>query len=552
MTIALVIIGIVAAALLWRWAQKKQQALYRVNDRFGMPPNEMEKGNLKSIQKYWEAKRGAVPNPFAIDKLTWNDLSMDAVFHRINMCGSSIGEEYLYALLHEPTTDLAVLKQRETFLRELGLRPELRKKLQTILVNAGKKDNNGLASFLFAIETKGIDSIWRYRIQAVAPLVALGVMLYSVGLGTLLLIAAVAVNAVTYARKQWTLTKELNAVRYLSAILKASRQIAAIKDDMLAPYADVLRENGKPFRALSNRFLQMTDEGDMEWNFLLEYIKLLFLYDFLRFDRIVNTIKKHSNELRAMWDALGELDAMISVLSFRQSLQTHAVPEWTDTEEVVLTDVWHPLLDNAVRNSLSLNHNCFVTGSNASGKSTFIKAVAVNAILAQTIHTCTARGYKARPCRVLTSMAVKDDVVEGDSYFIAEIKSLRRVMDALAEADVRCFCFIDEILKGTNTVERIAASAAIAQYLLDKNCLCMVATHDIELPGILGEHFQNVHFSENVTDEGVTFSYLLHEGVSQTRNAIHLLDFMEFDKTIVTSADSMVQWYMDNKKWKTM
>jgi len=552
MTIALVIIGVVAALLLWRWAQKKQQALYRVNDRFGKPPNELEKGNLDSIRKYWEAKQSSVPNPRAIDKLTWNDLSMDAVFHRINMCGSSLGEEYLYALLHEPTTDLETLKRREALLRELSLQPELRKKLQTLLVHMDKKDNNGLATFLFAIETKGIDNIWRYRLQALAPLVALGCMFVSIGFGTVLLIAAVILNAWTYTKKQWTLDKELNAVRYLSAVLRAGRQVAAMKDDFLAPYAETLRESGKAFRALSNRFLQMTDEGNGDFNFIMEYFKLLFMYDFLRFNGIVNTLKKHNEELRAMWNALGELDAMISVLSFRQSLQTYAVPQWTEDDAVEITDVWHPLIENAVRNSLTLSQNCFVTGSNASGKSTFIKAVAVNAILAQTIHTCTARGYMAKPCHVLTSMAVKDDVVEGDSYFIAEIKSLRRVMEALADENTRCFCFIDEILKGTNTVERIAASASIAQYLLDKNCLCMIATHDIELPGILGEHFQNVHFSESVTDEGVTFSYQIHEGVSQTRNAIHLLDFMEFHKTIVTSADSMVQWYMDNKKWKSL
>jgi len=548
--IVLAILGIVAVVLLWRWAQKKQQALYRVNDRFGQLPNEMEKGNLDSIRKYWETKQSVEPNPLSIDKLTWNDLSMDAVFHRINMCGSSVGEEYLYTLLHEPTTDLDALNRRETLLRELGLRPELRKKLQTILVNAGKTDNNGLASFLFDIETKRLDNVWRYRVQALAPLAALGVMFFSIGPGIILLITAVILNTWTYYKQQWRMDEELNAINYLTAILTASGKIAAIKDDSIAPYADTLRESGKAFRALSNKLIRLFDGAD--WNFLLEYVKLLFMYDFLRFNGIINTLRKHNKELRAMWDTLGELDAMISVLSFRQSLQTCAVPEWTDTDEVVLTDIWHPLIENAARNSLTLDKNCFVTGSNASGKSTFIKAAAINAILAQTIHTCTARGYKAKPCHVLTSMAVKDDVVEGDSYFIAEIKSLRRVMDAIANENVRCFCFIDEILKGTNTVERIAASAAIAQYLLGKNCLCMVATHDIELPGILGESFQNVHFSENVTDEGVTFSYQIHNGVSQTRNAIHLLDFMEFDKTIVTSADSMVQWYVENKKWKNV
>ena len=548
----LVVIGIIAVVMLWRWLSKKQQAMYQVNDRFGKPPGDLDKGNLQSIRKHWDVKQNDIPNPLAIDNLTWNDLSMDAVFERINMCSSSMGEEYLYALLHEPTMDLAVLQKRETLLRRLGLAPDLRKKLQTALLVAGKLDNNGLSAFIYNIETKGIDNIWRYRLQALAPLVCLGLMFFSVGLGTLLLIVAAAFNGWTYMKQQWKLDMELNAVKYISAVIRSSQKVAALSDDALTPYTEPLKQANKAFRPLTNRFLQMTIGSDVDWNFLLEYAKLLFMYDFLRFNRVINRLKKHRQDLHIIWNTLGELDAMVSVLSFRQSLQTYCVPQWTEGGGVTLTDAWHPLIQNAVRNSIILDKNCFVTGSNASGKSTFIKTVAVNALLAQTIHTCTARGYKAPPCRVLTSMAVKDDVSEGDSYFIAEIKSLKRVMNALTDAGIRCFCFVDEILKGTNTVERIAASAAIARHMLAYNCLCMVATHDIELPRILGDSFMNVHFSESIEDEGIKFPYLIHAGVSQTRNAIRLLDFMDFDKTIVSGAEDMVQWYIDNQQWKTL
>ena len=552
MTIAIVIIALVAGVMLWRYMSKKQQANYTVEDRFGKPPNDLEKGNLESIRKHWALRKKSAMLPHAVDDLTWNDLSMDEVFHRINLCSSSMGEEYLYALLHEPTMDAAVLQKRETLLRRLGLTPDLRKKLQTELLGAGKLDNNGLSAFVHNIETKGIENIWRYRIQAVVPLVAIGLMFYNVGFGTILLIVSAVVNGWTYMKKQWKLDVELNAVKYMSAVLRCSKKVAAMKDEAMQPYAEALREANKAFRPLTNRFLQITFESDADWNFIMNYAKLMLMYDFLRFDRVVTVLQRHVAELETIWNTLGELDAMISVMSFRQSLQAYCVPQWTETNTVELTDAWHPLIQSAVRNSIVLDKNCFVTGSNASGKSTFIKAVAINALLAQTIHTCTARGYKGPLCRVLTSMAVKDNVVAGDSYFVAETKSLKRVIDAAAADDVRCFCFIDEILKGTNTIERISASASIANYLLTKNCLCMVATHDIELPQILGDAFMNVHFSEEITDDGIRFPYVMHKGVSRTRNAIRLLDFMDFDKTIVSTADTMVQWYEDKRQWKTL
>jgi len=547
----LIAAGIVILVLFCQRFVKKQNREHQLNDRFGVCPNKLDHANLQSVSKYWDAKRDAVPKPEALDALTWNDLDMDGVFHRINMCSSSVGEAYLYALLHEPTTDLAVLAKREALLQRLEGSPTLRKKLQAALLTAGKRENNGMESFLFAAETKGIWNVWRYRIQAIIPLLCFGAMVFSLPLGGLLLIASAFANGLTYMRKQWRIENELNAIKYLSAILRCSRKVQAISDEALEPYITALKESVKPFRFVTNRVLQMTMDADIDWNFILEYFKLLFMYDFLRFNKIVRLIRKHTDDLRRVWDTLGELDAMISVLSFRQSLVVRAVPKWTEEATVEMKEVYHPLITGAVRNSLALSRNCFVTGSNASGKSTFIKSVAINAILAQTIHTCTARVYHAMPCRVLTSMAVKDDVVEGDSYFIAEIKSLKRVMDAVS-GKTRCLCFIDEILKGTNTVERIAASAAIANNLCGQNCLCMVATHDIELPQLMGEQFMNVHFSETVTDDGIAFSYMIQEGVSQTRNAIKLLDFMDFDKTIVTDAEDMVQWYTDNRQWKNL
>jgi len=130
---------------------------------------------------------------------------------------------------------------------------------------------------------------------------------------------------------------------------------------------------------------------------------------------------------------------------------------------------------------------------------------------------------------------------------MAEIKSLKRTIDQVSSYP--CLCFIDEILKGTNTIERIAASSAILDYLDSKNCLCLIATHDIEITSILANTYDNYHFQETITDETIWFDYQLHTGPARTKNAIALLNYLEFDREIIGKANSLVDTFVDTEKW---
>lgn len=123
---------------------------------------------------------------------------------------------------------------------------------------------------------------------------------------------------------------------------------------------------------------------------------------------------------------------------------------------------------------------------------------------------------------------------------MVEIRSLKRILDRI-EGEIPVFCCVDEVLRGTNTVERIAASSQILLYMAEKRLLCMAATHDIELTYILEDVFRNCHFEEEVTDEQITFDYLLKEGRAMTRNAIRLLHLMGFEDSIIEKAETMAQ-----------
>ena len=170
--------------------------------------------------------------------------------------------------------------------------------------------------------------------------------------------------------------------------------------------------------------------------------------------------------------------------------------------------------------------------------------------MGQTIYTVCAASYEAPFFVTATSMAVSDDVLAGDSYYMAEIKSLKRIMD-LSRQDVPLLCVIDEVLRGTNTAERVAASTEILLQL-SKRSLCFAATHDLELAGLLEDSFDNYHFSEDVDTESgdISFGYKLMSGFAKSRNAIKLLILMGYDEEITDRAIERCRTFLTEGVWK--
>ena len=135
----------------------------------------------------------------------------------------------------------------------------------------------------------------------------------------------------------------------------------------------------------------------------------------------------------------------------------------TGTKNMLLIYRLFILITKPVKNSIQARKGVLLTGSNASGKSTFLKMVAVQAILAQTVYTCLAKEYEADTFVIASSMSLRDNLESGESYYIVEIKSIKRILDLTSQETYPVLCFVDEVLRGTNTVERIAASSRILQ-----------------------------------------------------------------------------------------
>ena len=130
-----------------------------------------------------------------------------------------------------------------------------------------------------------------------------------------------------------------------------------------------------------------------------------------------------------------------------------------------------------------------------------------------------------------------------------EIKSLKRILDH-ADGKIPMLCFVDEVLRGTNTVERIAASSEILESMERPDVMCFAATHDIELTHILEEGYDNYHFQEEVNEEAVLFHYQLYPGRAVSRNAIKLLKVMGYDNAIIDKAEQRAEHFLARGEWR--
>ena len=321
----------------------------------------------------------------------------------------------------------------------------------------------------------------------------------------------------------------------------------------LEPYLKKLNEGIRPLLSIKRKSLLIgssttysTGLGDL----ILDYMRMLTHVDLIAFGSVLKQVKHQVGSVEKLADTLGFLESCIAIASWRESLPYYTCPKLSHGEGAFYQaeDMYHPAIMEAVPNSISEKNCVLLTGSNASGKSTFLKVAALCAILAQTVYTVPARHYQAYYYRVYSSMALRDNLTARESYFVVEIKSLKRILDSINE-ETPVLCFIDEVLRGTNTVERIAASAQILKSLAGKNVMCFAATHDVELTYLLEGIYHNYHFTEEISESDIHFPYELKKGPAQSRNAIKLLHVMGYDSSITKEAERSAARFLEEGIW---
>lgn len=532
----------------------KEQLQKKLKERFGrLPANEYTEEKYCSIQYYY--RKQIAPNreeSSLVDEITWNDLNMDHLFTIMNASVSSMGEEYLWALLHELQMKEDILKEREQIITFFSSHPEERLRLQTALAMIGKNKKTSVYEYMAQMKHVKKESNAKHfgMIAVIAAGVALLPFCGAVGGGVL--IFAIAANILGYYKRKGETAPYFTAMSYIIRMLDHAAEISKERSVELQPYTEKLKKATSELKSLCKGAPVVAPQnvtGDM-LSMFLDYVRILFHTDLIRFNHMIAKYEKKEETIAEVFESIGFLDAMCAIASFRAMLPYYTQPEFLSQKQVVAEELFHPFLSNPVPSGFVAKKSILLTGSNASGKSTFLKSVAINAILAQTIHTVCAKRYTASFFRVLSSMALSDDLLGGESYYIVEIRSLKRILETSKKAGPPVLGFVDEVLRGTNTVERIAASSRLLASVAEENALIFAATHDIELTYMLEEIFENHHFEEKITEGRISFDYRLKSGRATSQNAIQLLSVMGYPQEVVEKAQRTAVRFMETGKWR--
>jgi len=324
----------------------------------------------------------------------------------------------------------------------------------------------------------------------------------------------------------------------LNAVAKAlfkEKSLKKINPD-LQKSIDVI---DKVRRRMSFFKIEAVIQGDFEVVFwaILELFKILFLLEPILLFSVLDKLENKRKEIEKIFIFVGKTDSLISIASLRKGLENYCLPDINEDKcEIEATDIYHPLISECVTNSITVaDKSILLTGSNMSGKTSFIRTVGLNIITGLTINTCFAKAITIPKIRIYSAIRISDDLLNDRSYYFEEVLSIKEMMDE-SKIGIPNLFLLDEIFKGTNTVERISAAKAVLSSLTENDNIVFVSTHDIELADMLNDEYELHHFSEIVDGKSVDFDYKLKDGKLKNRNAIRILQMNGYPDSVIEEA----------------
>lgn len=488
---------------------------------------------IEQISKFFNMSK---PDLY-VDEITYRDLDFDKFYSAFNSSISCIGNEYTYRALRDLILDEDKLKKRDKLSDYFNINSLNRMKTQKTLFRLSSQTRFNVFE---KIKNLGNNkkTIWLDILLLTSFLSSVAITIYNDKYGFFVILTAV-INIVTYLTRVNGYDDYFEVFKIVVSMRQVVKKILSINESIIIEDNKDIERVLKKLKKLNKiQYLTNGQSNDII-SIILSYINMVLHIDIIAAYIMLKSINKNIDDVLKLYEVIGEVEFALNISSFRSAVNIYTKPIFDNEKKIVAKKIVHPLLPYGVRNDIDFNSAILITGSNASGKSTFLKTIALNQILSQTIYTSTAESYTTAFFNVKSSMALRDDLFSEESYFMVEIKSIKRLLDE-SNKDIKLLCFIDEILRGTNTIERICASKVILKELSKRNCLCMTATHDIELTYLLEDTYKNYNFKEELIGNDVKFDYKLNYGRSTTRNAIALLKVMGFEKDIINSANEEV------------
>jgi hypothetical protein len=462
-----------------------------------------------------------------------------SLFQRLDDTGTKAGEKQLAEWLLTPAPDAATVRARQEALKELAPALDFRQALIAEARLAGKDKADPSRFIAWAEGPSPLDAIrWAYPIAHVLPVLTISAGLLAANdvisalpfwIGLAIQVAIVFATRIPLG-KMWEalMLGERGFVRFEGTFLAIDSQ------PFQAPLLQQLKsglQDGPPVSTRLKAFARLMGFAELRASGQLHpIINALTLWDVLVLFRLDAWRAGHGRGVRRWFEALAQLEALSSFASWPFERPQDAWPTVDDGPvHFEAKALAHPLLDAPVTNDVTLpgpGHAWVITGSNMSGKTTLMRTMGLNAVMALAGLPVCASSLAVSRVQVMTSMRVKDSLERGVSYFYAEVQRIKALLETSKAHRDRCLFLLDELFMGTNTKERQVASRQLMLMLLDAGAAGAVTTHDLsicELATERPERVKNVHFRDQIHDGEMTFDYRLREGVVQTTNALEVL-----------------------------
>lgn len=531
----------------------KERNLEKIKNKWAKPVN--SRRNFDLIKIYLDAD----DSEDRLATVTADDLDLKQIFNYIDRTNSKPGKQLLYKKLHFPQTSLDNLLQLDERITTLNADAPNREFIELELSklnhsnayqipNLFLKTHEPLFAPVMALYIKVVPYLILAAIISLiiipnpVSLIILAILFgyntifhfaskkkiagYSDSLPQLLIMHKVAVWLVKYAKTGNTDDVKKSLLNL--AGLKRSLNVVNFESELVI-------DSGSPGYAVFQLF------------------KVLLLLEPHIYTNSVKYIGKFSHDIEKVYNFVAEVDMLIAIQSVREGLRFYCKPEFiSQNAEMEITDLYHPLVKNCIPNSLytRADKGALITGSNMSGKTTFIKAIAINTLLAQTIFTSCAKAYKAPFLKIKTSIKITDSIEEQQSFFQAQASAILNIVDSTsATQEVKSLVIIDEIFRGTNTIERIAAAKSVLSYITANDNFVFVSTHDLELAELLDEDFAIYSFEDSKSGKTLVFDYKLKQGLLKSKNGIAILASMGYPESVIEDAhivsERMMLKYME-------
>jgi hypothetical protein len=534
--LGILLAGIVLFSIVVSSKRRRDQRLNRIRANWGRPADHPRQ--FSALAESHISRISVSAGTRSLDDRTWADLSLDNVFAAIDRTTSTLGQQALYHRLRtapvgENLEAFEVLTER--------LRDDVLARERAQIALDRLQDPQGYNVWWLgqpdAVEGRRWFAI--FPVLTAAALVSIALLLVSPAFVIVMLLVNMPARFLTDRR----IGAIASSIRQCAPLIGTAAALKFIAADDVQAITQPLRDdvsklarlkwisswaNGNPFMLSFDSTPVLIMVNDFI-SVVYEYLNLLLLLDATGAYFGLRDLNANRASLLRITAAVGDVDAAISVASYREGSDSWTRPVFRRDGPLTLTDLRHPLLADAVPNSITLQPGggVLVTGSNMSGKSTFLRTVGVNAILAQTVNTCLAREYAGPVLEVRSCIGRSDDLIAGKSYYLVEVEALLVLVRLSESADPHLF-LLDELFRGTNAVERVAAAYGVLQELVTadhgrKPHVVIAATHDGELVNLSRECYDAYHFGDSIGPDGLVFDHRLKVGPATTRTAIALL-----------------------------